>query len=113
MYTLLILFHVLVCILLVIIILLQAGKGGGISGAFGGSGTSIDSIFGARGTTSFLNRVTIVLAVLFMALCVVHSFAIRPNRLPTGALEKMVNEGGAPAGAPVPLDEEPAPIEQE
>ena len=113
MYQLLVLFHILVCVLLIIIVLLQSGKGGGIAGAFGGSGTSIDSIFGAQGTTSFLNRVTIGLAVLFMILCLVHSFVIRPDRLPTSSLEKMAKDGGGvPAAAPMPLNEQtPAPIE--
>src|SRR5512140_1774234 len=60
---LIILIHILVCIALMIAILLQSGKGGGLAGAFGGG--SSQTLFGGRGAAGFLSRATTVLAVVF------------------------------------------------
>jgi|SRR5438132_9996829 len=63
MYGLLLAFHVLVCFGLVMVILLQSGKGGGLAGgAFGGTA---QTVFGGRGATDFLTRATMVLAACF------------------------------------------------
>jgi preprotein translocase subunit SecG len=58
-------FHLLVCVLLTIVILMQASKGGGLSGAFGGQG-SMGAVFGGRGAGNFLSKTTIILATIFM-----------------------------------------------
>lgn len=55
--------HVLVSFILILVVLLQPGKGGDLGSIFGG-GTS-DSIFGSSGAVPFLSKVTRVLAVLF------------------------------------------------
>ena len=65
MLTFVTIFHLLVCVLLTIVILMQASKGGGLSGAFGGQG-SMGAVFGGRGAGSFLSKTTIVLATIFM-----------------------------------------------
>jgi len=57
--------HVLVSILLILVILLQPGKGGDLGSVFGGGGSS-ESVFGASGAVPFLSKVTRVLAVLFL-----------------------------------------------
>ena len=57
--------HLLVCILLTIVILMQSSKGGGLAGSFGGQG-SMGAVFGGRGAGSFLSKMTIVLAAIFM-----------------------------------------------
>jgi preprotein translocase subunit SecG len=96
--------------MLVVVILLQAGKGGGISGAFGGSGTSIDSYFGGRGAATLLTKLTVVLAALFMIMCVVHTFIIKPGRGPTSVLEEMAKSKGGAGGGELP---EPTPLSEE
>lgn len=58
--------HIIVCILLIIIILLQSGKSADLAGAFGGAGSQ--STFGPRGTASILSKATTVLAVMFMVI---------------------------------------------
>jgi len=63
LYGLVILVHVIVCIMLIAVILLQAGRGGGLSEAFGGE--SSQTIFGTK-TSVFLTRATIVAAGLFL-----------------------------------------------
>ena len=56
--------YVLVCFLLLVVVLLQQGKGGDIASAFGGSGSQ--AAFGARAGASLLTRATTVLGALFM-----------------------------------------------
>jgi preprotein translocase subunit SecG len=61
--------HVLICIALVLIVLLQAGRGGGLSGAFGAGGTA-QTLFGGRGAATFLSKTTQWLALGFMAMSI-------------------------------------------
>ena len=63
MYTALLVFHILVCLLLIFIILIQSSKGAEMGAAFGGSS---QTLFGSRGAATFLNKFTTVAAVLFM-----------------------------------------------
>ena len=58
--------HIIVCILLIIVVLLQPGKGGDLGSVFGGGGGTSESVFGAAGAVPFLAKVTRVLAVLFL-----------------------------------------------
>ena len=66
MYTFLTVLHVIVCIFLMLVVLLQAGRGGGIGLAFGGSGGS-QSVFGSSGGATFLTKLTAVCAIIFFA----------------------------------------------
>jgi preprotein translocase subunit SecG len=63
MTVLIVIVHVLVCLIMIGVILLQAGKGAEIGAAFGGSS---QTIFGSRGATTFLSKMTIGAASLFM-----------------------------------------------
>jgi len=56
--------HVLACIVLVLTVLLQAGKGADIGAVFGGASTTI---FGSSGAGNFLTRLTTGAAIVFMA----------------------------------------------
>jgi len=63
MYAFLLALHLIVCLCLVAVILVQSGKGGGLAGgAFGGA---TQTVFGGRGATDFITRATVVLGVLF------------------------------------------------
>src|SRR6202012_5146713 len=57
--------HVFVCIFLIIVVLLQAGKGGGMGIAFGGGGGS-QTVFGSSGAGNFLTRLTSATAFIFL-----------------------------------------------
>ncbi len=59
------LLHIILCFILMLVILLQPGKGGDVGAAFGGGGGS-STIFGPRGAGSFLSQATTIVAVLFM-----------------------------------------------
>ena len=69
MFTAMVTFHTLVCILLVIVVLMQSAKGEGLAGAFGGGGGLTGAVFGGRGAASFLSKATTILAVVFMLNC--------------------------------------------
>ena len=64
MTTLLTVLHVLVCVFLILVVLLQAGKGGGMGIAFGGAGSQ--TVFGSSGAGNFLTRLTSITAAVFM-----------------------------------------------
>jgi len=55
--------HVLVCVAIILIILLQSGKGADLGAAFGGSS---QTIFGSGGAATFLSKMTTAVAVVFM-----------------------------------------------
>ncbi len=63
MYTLAVVIHLIVCFLMIASILLQAGKGAEIGAAFGGSS---QTVFGSRGPGTFLSKITVGAAIVFM-----------------------------------------------
>lgn len=89
MITFIIVIHIFVCIVLIALVLVQAGKGGGLGGLFGGGGAS-QSLFGVR-TGTFLTRLTTVLAIIFMltSLCLAV-FSGRPGK---SLVERVGDEG--------------------
>jgi preprotein translocase subunit SecG len=64
MATLVTVIHVFVCLFLVLTVLLQPGKGGGMGGAFGGGSTQ--GVFGGSGGSSMLRKATVFIAAIFM-----------------------------------------------
>ncbi len=56
--------HIVVCVFLIVLILLQPGKGGGLGSVFGGG--SSDSVFGSSGAAPFLTKLTRLLALIFV-----------------------------------------------
>jgi preprotein translocase subunit SecG len=106
--TLILIIHLIACLLLIGVVLMQTGKGG-MGAAFGGG----ESFFGGQGAAPFLTRATTVLAVVFMltSLSLTLVSGRRPGRAAT-AIEKAVEQdrkqqrGPAPevpaAGAPAP-----------
>jgi preprotein translocase subunit SecG len=67
-------------LLLIFIVLIQRGKGGGLAGAFGGTGGS--SAFGSRAGDVF-TRVTLVLAAIWLLLIMVHIKVVQSSRATT------------------------------
>jgi preprotein translocase subunit SecG len=56
--------HVFVCLFLILVVLLQQGRGGGMGSALGGATAQV---FGGRGAGNFMTRLTAICAVVFMA----------------------------------------------
>lgn len=107
MTTMLIIIHVLVCVFLTLVVLLQQGAKQGMGAAFGGGGSS--TVFGGRGANTFLAKLTAGAAGLFM----VTSLALSYLSSPRGVMDdpasndgtvKVVGEKDAPAeGAAAPV----------
>jgi preprotein translocase subunit SecG len=70
---------VIVCILLVMVVLVQDSKGGGLSSAFGGS----NQIMGVRQTTDFLEKATWVLAISLLALSLLSAYFMQTSSTTT------------------------------
>ena len=95
-------FHVLICVLLVVTVLLQAGKGGGLAGSIGG-GLASSSVLGGRTAATFLTKATTVLATAFMLSCLVQSVAFQTaETTPTTATQRTMAEQQAPAVPAIP-----------
>ena len=114
MFTITIIFHVLICIFLVLVVLLQSSKGAGLAGVFGGGGLGggMGAVFGGRGAAPFLSKVTTVLAIVFMLSCIVQmKLSPAVSRAPQSVIQKEAEEKARtlPAeGLPVVSEEMPA-----
>lgn len=64
MTTFIVILHIFVCVLLILIVLLQAGKGAEMGATFGAGGSQ--SVFGSGGAAPFMTKLTTVIAVIFM-----------------------------------------------
>ncbi|MBU0516190.1 MAG: preprotein translocase subunit SecG [Proteobacteria bacterium] len=63
MHTALVILHVMACVTLIVIVLMQTGKGSDIGAVFGGSS---QTLFGSTGAATFLTKLTTVVAVVFI-----------------------------------------------
>ena len=92
MKLIIILVHISVCVALILIVLLQRGKGSDIGAAFGGSS---QAIFGSRGATTFLHKITAAIAIIFMLTSLGLAFLF--GRGATTSIMKGVSQTEAPA----------------
>lgn len=97
MYTFLIIIHLFVSFIMIGAILLQAGKGAEIGAAFGGSS---QTLFGSRGAATFLSKMTVGAAIIFMLTSLSLAFLSRER-----AGERSIMSGTATESAPA----KPAP----
>ncbi|MBW1990465.1 MAG: preprotein translocase subunit SecG [Deltaproteobacteria bacterium] len=100
--------HTLVCVSLILIVLLQTGKGADMGAAFGGG--SSQTVFGSTGATTFLTKATTVAAVVFMLTSLTLTY-IGGHRKSTSVMESappaaQTEQAPAPA-APVQADQGP------
>lgn len=72
MTILIIVIHVVVCLALIMIVLLQTGKGADMGAAFGGGASQ--TLFGSTGASTFLSKATTLVAVIFMVTCFVLAY---------------------------------------
>ena len=96
--------HVLVCVFLIIVVLLQSGKAADLAGAFGGMGSQ--TAFGPRGSASLLSRVTTVSAVVFMITSL--SLSIMATRNAGSVGNTVLDKAKQPASAPAKPGQAPA-----
>jgi preprotein translocase subunit SecG len=93
MSVLLIFIHVIVCVALILIVLLQTGKGADMGAAFGGG--SSQTLFGSTGASTFLSKATTVAAVVFMITSLALAY-ISSNR----TSKSIMTNTPAPVSAP-------------
>lgn len=88
--------HVLTCLFLIAVVLLQSSEGADIAGAFGGQGSQ--TAFGPRGAATVLTKATTIAAVIFMLTSI--SLSIMQSRRASGS-GSVLNNYTAPAQQPV------------
>jgi preprotein translocase subunit SecG len=103
--------HVVICLFLIVVVLLQSGKAADLAGAFGGMGSQ--TVFGPRGSATVLSKATTIAAVLFMVTSL--SLSIMATRNGKGAapslLDKAKPAGTTPVGGVTPVPGQTAPIQ--
>jgi len=93
--------HILVCFFIIIVVLLQSGKSGDISAAFGGQGSQ--TAFGPRGAASALSRATTWSAVAFMITSITLSIWASKRGGPSSVLQGLKSQ---------PVKTQPAPAQK-
>jgi preprotein translocase subunit SecG len=109
MYIFLILVHVVVCVFLIIVVLLQSGKAADLAGAFGGMGSQ--TAFGPRGSATLLSKATTVSAVVFMLTSLSLSILATRN---AGLGTTVLDAAPAKSSTKTPAQQKPAaPVQQQ
>ena len=99
MTTLTVIIHIIVCVALIMIVLLQTGKGANMGAAFGGSS---QTVFGSGGAATFLTKLTTIVAVIFMVTSLLLAFLHGPRTSTSvvGNTSEPMPKQSAPAQAP-------------
>ena len=102
MTTFLTILHVIVCIFLIAVVLLQRGKGAEIGAVFGGGGSS--TVFGSRGAGNFLSKLTTAAAIVFMitSLSLAYLWTMASS-------ERLFDDAEEAPAAAAGFEEQPAP----
>ena len=109
MSTFLIIIHVIVSIALIMIILLQTGKGADMGAAFGGGGSQ--TLFGSTGSSTFLGKLTTVAAVVFMLTSLVLAY-MSGHRAPSSIMMNQkppIEQKAIPIAPPAATEKAPQP----
>ena len=112
MYTLVVILHLMACLFLIFIILIQRSKGAEMGAAFGGS---TQTLFGSRGAATFMNKLTTASAIVFMLTSL--SLAVLSINRGSVISEKVPQKKASPVkppseGTPGPLQSQPIPLQQ-
>jgi preprotein translocase subunit SecG len=102
-YTLVAVIHVIVCLFLIIVVLLQSGKSADVAATFGGMGSQ--TAFGPRGAASVLSRATTAAVIIFMVTSM--SLTIMTTRTSGGG------SGSSAFEKAQPTQSQPAPQQQQ
>jgi preprotein translocase subunit SecG len=101
--------HVIVCVFLAVVVLLQSGKAADLAGAFGGMGSQ--TVFGPRGSATVLSKATTIAAAMFMVTSLTLSIlSTRSGKASPAIFQKVIpvteQKNNAPAGT-VPITATP------
>jgi preprotein translocase subunit SecG len=123
-YPLLVTLHILICLLLIGVIMLQSGEAADLAGAFGGAGSQ--TAFGPRGAATFLSKATTWCAIMFMLTSMALTMHVdntvasptgssvlqqfsKTSKQPAAPAKPAVPAAPAPASTPAPAAPAPAP----
>lgn len=95
MVTLLVILHILVCIFLIGVVLLQQGKSGDMASAFGGAGAN--TAFGPRGASNLLTKLTTWSAIIFMFTSIGLTIALTRSNASGSVLSNTPTSTSTPA----------------
>ncbi len=99
--------HVVICLFLIVVVLLQSGKAADLAGAFGGMGSQ--TAFGPRGAATVLTKATTTAAVLFMLTSIWLGIEQgRQRGTGQSVIERTGSTSGGPETAPAPAPSTPA-----
>ena len=107
MFVFLIIIITLIGIVMTFLVLIQAGKGGGLAGIAAGGATT--QILGARQAPDVLEKATWVLAALFIVLCILTNFAIDDGQTQRSIIQQQSQQQSTQPLAPLPQDAEGTP----
>jgi preprotein translocase subunit SecG len=119
---LVVIFHILAALALILVVLLQVGKGQSIGAAFGGAGSS-QTLFGSRGPATFLSRLTTAAAAIFMITSLSLAYLSSHQRERSSITDQVPATPGLPAPMPpaqppesttppaAPIERPPAPAQ--
>ena len=88
MQTLILIIHVIVAISIVILVLLQHGKGADVGASFGGGGSQ--TMFGSAGSVSFFMKLTGILAAIFFATSLALSYLASHQQQVSSGLQSLI-----------------------
>jgi preprotein translocase subunit SecG len=103
MYTAIAILHILVCLFLIMVVLLQKGRGSDIGAVFGGG--SAQTLFGSAGPGTFLSRLTVAVAAIFMftSILMAGNFFAKPAK-------QVMEQPEAASGLPQTQNEQPPAV---
>ncbi len=110
MNVLVVIIHLVACVALIAIVLLQTGKGAEMGAAFGGAS---QTLFGGTGGSSFMSKLTTGAAVVFMITCLLLSYMYRPGASGGRSVMTDIPVEQAQPPAPPPVVPEARPVQPE
>lgn len=102
MHGLITVIHFILCIFLILVILLQAGKGAEMGAAFGGAS---QTVFGGRGPATFLSKLTAIVALLFIVTSITLAHFAK-DASTKSVLDRVVIPEATEPIAPAPVEEQ-------
>ncbi len=100
--------HVIVCLVMILVVLLQSGKAADLAGAFGGMGSQ--TVFGPRGTATVLSKATTVAAIVFMMTSLGLGIMTNSQTRSSGSVLENRTKHAAPAAHPI-TQQAPKPVQ--
>jgi preprotein translocase subunit SecG len=107
MYTFLVIVQVIAAIALIVLVLLQQGKGADAGAAFGSGASS--TVFGARGSANFLSRTTAWLAAVFFGVSLALAYVVHGQAAPKSVVDTIKVPTQLAPAIPAPAVPAPAP----